>query len=44
VAFFCNTGILSAQAAFALRVASMVIVLILQTDGQRWTEKAASKL
>jgi rhodanese-related sulfurtransferase len=43
VAFFCNTGILSAQVAFALRLAGMGIVLVLQTDVQRWTEKAASK-
>jgi rhodanese-related sulfurtransferase len=37
VVLFCNTGSLSAQAAFALRVAGMDNVLVLQTGLQGWT-------
>ena len=41
VILFCNTGSLSAQAAFALRVAGMDNVLALQTGLRGWTENAA---
>jgi rhodanese-related sulfurtransferase len=41
VILFCNTGSLSAQAAFALRVAGMENVLVLQTGLRGWQENAA---
>jgi rhodanese-related sulfurtransferase len=41
VVLFCNTGSLSAQAAFALRVAGMDNVLVLQTGLRGWKETAA---
>jgi rhodanese-related sulfurtransferase len=41
VILFCNTGSLSAQAAFALRVAGMDNVLVLQTGLRGWAENAA---
>jgi rhodanese-related sulfurtransferase len=41
VILFCNTGSLSAQAAFALRVAGMDNVLVLQTGLRGWTDNAA---
>lgn len=41
VVLFCNTGSLSAQAAFALRVAGMDNVLVLQTGILGWAENAA---
>jgi rhodanese-related sulfurtransferase len=40
VVLFCNTGTLSAQAAFALRVAGMDNVLVLQTGLRGWRETA----
>jgi rhodanese-related sulfurtransferase len=40
VVLFCNTGTLSAQAAFALRVAGRDNVLVLQTGLRGWTENA----
>jgi len=43
VVLFCNTGSLSAQAAFALRVAGMDNVLVLQTGRNGWKENAAYK-
>jgi rhodanese-related sulfurtransferase len=43
VVLFCNTGSLSAQAAFALRVAGMENVLVLQTGLRGWAENAAFK-
>jgi rhodanese-related sulfurtransferase len=43
VILFCNTGSLSAQAAFALRVAGMDNVLVLQTGLRGWSENAAYK-
>ena len=43
VILFCNTGSLSAQAAFALRVAGMDNVLVLQTGLRGWAENAAYK-
>lgn len=41
VILFCNTGSLSAQAAFALRVAGMDNVLVLQTGLRGWAANAA---
>jgi len=41
VVLFCNTGSLSAQADFALRVAGMDNVLVLQTGLRGWEETAA---
>lgn len=41
VVLFCNTGSLSAQAAFALRVAGMDNVLVLQSGLQGWLQNAA---
>lgn len=41
VVLFCNTGSLSAQASFALRVAGMDNVLVLQTGLRGWKENAA---
>lgn len=43
VILFCNTGSLSAQAAFALRVASRDNVLVLQTGIDGWRKDAAYK-
>ena len=43
VVLFCNTGSLSAQAAFALRVAGRENVLILQTGLDGWKKDAAYK-
>lgn len=43
VILFCNTGSLSAQAAFALRVAGRENVLVLQTGLIGWRENAAYK-
>ncbi|GAB4231349.1 MAG: hypothetical protein Tsb0032_37600 [Kiloniellaceae bacterium] len=43
VILFCNTGTLSAQAAFALRVAGRENVLVLQTGFLGWQEIAAYK-
>jgi len=43
VVLFCNTGSLSAQAAFALRVAGMDNVLVLQTGLIGWKKNAAYK-
>jgi len=40
---FCNTGMLSAQAVFALRVAGFENVLVLQGGYQGWQENAAYK-
>ena len=40
---FCNTGSLSAQAAFALRVAGRENVLLLQTGFIGWQADAAYK-
>jgi rhodanese-related sulfurtransferase len=41
VILFCNTGCLSAQAAFALRVAGRQNVLLLQTGYLGWQQEAA---
>lgn len=41
VILFCNTGSLSAQAAFALRVAGRDNVLLLQTGLDGWKKDAA---
>jgi rhodanese-related sulfurtransferase len=41
VILFCNTGSLSARAAFALRVAGMDNVLVLQTGLRGWARNAA---
>ena len=41
VVLFCNTGSLSAQAAFALRVAGRDNVLVLQTGIDGWRKDAA---
>ena len=41
VVLFCNTGSLSAQAAFALRVAGRENVLVLQTGIDGWRKDAA---
>lgn len=43
VILFCNTGSLSAQAAFALRVAGRDNVLVLQTGIEGWKRDAAFK-
>ena len=43
VILFCNTGSLSAQAAFALRVAGRDNVLVLQTGLDGWKKDAAYK-
>lgn len=43
VILFCNTGSLSAQAAFALRVAGRENVLVLQTGLDGWKKDAAYK-
>ncbi len=43
VILFCNTGSLSAQAAFALRVAGRDNVLVLQTGIEGWRRDAAYK-
>lgn len=43
VILFCNTGSLSAQAAFALRVAGRDNVLVLQTGLDGWKNDAAYK-
>lgn len=43
VVLFCNTGSLSAQAAFALRVAGRENVLVLQTGIDGWRKDAAYK-
>lgn len=43
VILFCNTGSLSAQAAFALRVAGRDNVLLLQTGLDGWKMDAAHK-
>jgi rhodanese-related sulfurtransferase len=43
VILFCNTGSLSAQAAFALRVAGRENVLVLQTGLDGWRKNAAFK-
>ena len=43
VVLFCNTGSLSAQAAFALRVAGRDNVLVLQTGIIGWNKEAAYK-
>jgi len=40
---FCNTGVLSAQAVFALRVAGYDNVLVLQGGFEGWQENAAYK-
>ncbi len=43
VVLFCNTGSLSAQAAFALRVAGRDNVLVLQSGIEGWRKDAAYK-
>lgn len=43
VVLFCNTGSLSAQAAFAARVLGRENVLVLQTGRNGWIETAAYK-
>lgn len=43
VILFCNTGSLSAQAAFALRVAGRENILVLQTGLDGWKKDAAYK-
>lgn len=43
VILFCNTGSLSAQAAFALRVAGRDNVVVLQTGLNGWQKDAAWK-
>ena len=43
VVLFCNTGSLSAQAAFALRVAGRDNVLVLQTGIIGWSKDAGYK-
>ncbi len=43
VILFCNTGSLSAQAAFALRVAGRDNVLVLQTGLEGWKKDAPYK-
>ncbi|MGC9369428.1 MAG: rhodanese-like domain-containing protein [Paracoccaceae bacterium] len=40
---FCNTGSLSAQAAFALRVAGRTNVVVMQTGYTGWQQDAAYK-
>jgi rhodanese-related sulfurtransferase len=41
VVLFCNTGSLSAQAAFALRVAGRENVVVMQTGLEGWRQNAA---
>lgn len=41
VVLFCNTGALSAQAAFGLRVLGRENILVLQTGYHGWLENAA---
>jgi len=43
VILFCNTGSLSAQAAFALRVAGFDNVVVMQSGFLGWLENAAYK-
>jgi rhodanese-related sulfurtransferase len=43
VIVFCNTGSLSAQAAFALRVAGFDNVVVMQSGFLGWLENAAYK-
>lgn len=43
VVLYCNTGSLSAQAAFALRVAGRTNVLVLQGGIEGWRKDAAFK-
>lgn len=43
VILFCNTGSLSAQAAFALRVAGFDNVVVMQSGFSGWLENAAYK-
>ncbi|HYH20842.1 MAG TPA: rhodanese-like domain-containing protein [Azospirillum sp.] len=43
VILFCNTGTLSAQAAFALRVAGRQNVVVMQTGFTGWQKDAAWK-
>lgn len=43
VIVFCNTGALSAQAAFGLRVLGRENVLVLQTGYHGWLENAAHR-
>jgi rhodanese-related sulfurtransferase len=43
VIVFCNTGSLSAQAAFALRVAGFENVVVMQSGFLGWLENAAYK-
>jgi rhodanese-related sulfurtransferase len=43
VILFCNTGSLSAQAAFALRVAGRENVIVLQTGLEGWQKDAPYK-
>jgi rhodanese-related sulfurtransferase len=43
VILFCNTGSLSAQAAFALRVAGRENVIVLQTGLEGWKKDAPYK-
>ncbi|NDW53945.1 rhodanese-like domain-containing protein [Aliiroseovarius sp. PrR006] len=43
VVVFCNTGTLSSQASFALRVAGRDNVVVLQTGRNGWMENAAYK-
>lgn len=43
VILFCNTGSLSAQATFALRVAGRENVVVLQSGFNGWQENAAYK-
>ncbi|MEM5467561.1 rhodanese-like domain-containing protein [Celeribacter marinus] len=43
VILFCNTGSLSAQATFALRVAGMGNVVVMQTGFTGWLETAGYK-
>jgi len=43
VIVFCNTGSLSAQAAFALRVAGFDNVVVMQSGFSGWLENAAYK-
>ena len=40
---FCNTGVRSAQATFALRVAGRTNVLVMQSGLEGWREDAAYK-
>jgi rhodanese-related sulfurtransferase len=43
IVLFCNTGSLSAQATFALRVTGMENALVLQTGINGWQDRAAYK-